>query len=583
AGGALGGLTVRSKEFGLLVGTTILSLVLLEFGFRLWGGVALLQFPNFRYANAIRIDLNEFSLYDAKVGWTTKPGLSFPTFSTVAYGIRRTNREQTGIRPGNILVVGSSFAAGSEVTDLESWPARVEAHLNQPVDNAAVGAYSMVQIILRAEQLLPVERPRILLIDTQMLAVEWNTYSVRDRPTPYFTIEGGQLVAHNDPVPILDLRDVRSDTFKNVIGHSYVVDRLMAALKPVWWYSASETVLRRSEGDDAEITCRLLANLKTKTDAAHVRPALVVSYSAPEIRASERSTNIQLIESCASTAGYQIIDVFERFREQYLHDQDALGRLYVKHGDAYGHFAPGGNDLVGRTIAESLSEDFVAPATNGSRNASFAPGDGRNLIAASEAIDTPSTSRSNAELARIDSKSGEAGEFLETATDGAAGRGAPPKPSEHYLVTAPVTLEAGPYTLSFEVKPIVAPLFRAQLLGKARGDDAMSGVIADVDFAHGVAPTTRMGLARELRGSVKPIGGGWYRVNMGAIMPGGDTQIILQLAGADDGKYDFLAGNESVALRAMQLERGQTASEYHPTKGMRESSDAKSSSSAAAK
>lgn len=559
---------MRLKELGLLVATTILSLVLLEFGFRLWGGVALLQFPNFRYTNAIRIDLNEASIYDAKVGWTVKPGLSSPTFTSLAYGIRRTNREQTGIRPGNILVVGSSFAVGSEVSDLESWPARLEARLNQPVENAAVGAYSMVQIILRAEQLLAVERPRILLIDTQMLAVQWNTYSVRASPTPYFTIEGGKLVAHNDPVPILDLRDVRSDTFKNAIGHSYVVDRLMATLKPVWWYSASETVIRRSEGDDAEITCRLLADLKTKTDAAHVRSALVVSYAFPEIKASERSANIQLIESCASAAGYQIIDVFERFRERYLHDRDAPGRLYVEHGDVYGHFAPEGNDLVARTIAESLSEDFVAPVTNSSQTAAFSPGDGRNLIAASEAIDTLFTSRPNVEFARIESKSGAAGEFLEAATDGAPEPAAPAKPAEHYMVTAPMTLEAGPYTLSFEVKPIAAPLFRVQLLSKGQGD-AINGVIADVDFARGIAPTTRVGLTRELRGSMKPIGDGWYRVTIGAIMPGGDAQIILQLASASDSKFVFLAANESIALRAMQLERGQTASDYHPTKGAR--------------
>jgi hypothetical protein len=353
-------------------------------------------------------------------------------------------------------------------------------------------------------------------------------------------------------------------------------------LKPVWWYSTSETVVGRSEGDDAEITCRLLADLKTKTDAAHVRPALVVSYSAPEIQASERSANVQLIESCASAAGYQIIDVFERFREQYLHDHDAPGRLYIKHGDVYGHFAPEGNDLVGRTIAESLSEDFVAPVTNGSRTASFSPGDGLNLLAASEAIDTLFTSRPNAEFARIESRSGEAGEFLETATGGAAGLLAPAKPAEHYVATPLIPLEAGSYTLSFEVKPIVAPLFRVQLLGRGRGD-AVNGVIADVDFARGKAPTTRIGLARELRGSMKPIGAGWYRVNVGAIMPGGDAQIILQLAGADEGKFNFLAANESIALRAMQLERGQTASEYHPTKETRESSDAKSSSSAAAK
>lgn len=66
---------------------------------------------------------------------------------------------------------------------------------------------------------------------------------------------------------------------------------------------------------------------------------------------------------------------------------------------------------------------------------------------------------------------------------------------------------------------------------------------------------------------MKPIGRARYRVNVRATMPGGDAQIILQLASADSDKFHFLATNESVALRAMQLERGETASEYHPTNG----------------
>ncbi len=67
-----------------------------------------------------------------------------------------------------ILVVGDSFGLGSDVIDAETWPAYLERMVGTQVINAAVGGYALDQIVLRAEDLVPLLRPRMLLVQTNL-------------------------------------------------------------------------------------------------------------------------------------------------------------------------------------------------------------------------------------------------------------------------------------------------------------------------------------------------------------------------------------------------------------------------------
>jgi hypothetical protein len=48
--------------------------------------------------------------------------------NTIALGIRKNRASDSDVRTGGVLVVGNSFAIGSQVNDEETWP----AHLGSP-------------------------------------------------------------------------------------------------------------------------------------------------------------------------------------------------------------------------------------------------------------------------------------------------------------------------------------------------------------------------------------------------------------------------------------------------------------------
>jgi hypothetical protein len=104
------------------------------------------------------------------------------------------------VQPGAILVVGDSFGAGSEVTDTDTWPAQLENKVGTRVLNAAVGGYGIDQSVLRAEELIPQLKPKMLIVQTNLAyGISSNRMSTAGgAPKPYFI---GKLKFMNTPVP----------------------------------------------------------------------------------------------------------------------------------------------------------------------------------------------------------------------------------------------------------------------------------------------------------------------------------------------------------------------------------------------
>jgi hypothetical protein len=75
-------------------------------------------------------------------------------------------------RRGQLLALGDSFTVGFGVGQREAWPARLEAGLagmsnstDPPrVINAGVSGYSLAQIRLTAQELVPLLRPRLIVV-----------------------------------------------------------------------------------------------------------------------------------------------------------------------------------------------------------------------------------------------------------------------------------------------------------------------------------------------------------------------------------------------------------------------------------
>ena len=348
--------TERRKNSLLLLTTVCLTLLLCEAALRLWHGRPLLELDNRRAAT--RFDLPGIGRYDSALGWSLKDRVDTPRFHTVEDGIRRNGPAQAGMRPGNILVVGSSFTSGVEVADDESWPAQLETLTGTPVDNAAVPAFALDQIVLRAEQLLPVARPRLLLVGMTRTSIDWTGDALRINPKPYFTVDGGTLRVHNIPVPS-PAQALPFEPVISALAYSYLLDRVMARLDPGGWYSRRVRVAN----DPVDISCRLLQRLKSRADALATRVMLVSEISAQKAQASDRPPpDLAKVEECARATGYRVVATFDAFRRAFAADAARFRSYYVinKSGPLT-HYSAVGNRLVAEMVAGALASDARLP------------------------------------------------------------------------------------------------------------------------------------------------------------------------------------------------------------------------------
>ena len=217
------------------------------------------------------------------LGWRLKSHTKSPGFNTLDYGFRSNGDPDAKAQTGGVLAVGSSFTAGSEVVDDQSWPAQLKELTGWNVNNGGQGGYQADQIVLLAEQLLPLIRPQVIVVDLIPGTIIGTGYASSGWLKPYFTIEKSELVAHNSPVPHSEA--VRSDHLdvKWYLGHFAVIDQFMAAFFANVWFTADGNSFATVSTDEVGVTCRLLERLKQKTDAADVRLIVYLQYGGLEI------------------------------------------------------------------------------------------------------------------------------------------------------------------------------------------------------------------------------------------------------------------------------------------------------------
>ena len=528
----------------MLVSAT-LGCLACEAGLRIASGVPVFQEANFRNKRVIQVLMSRLSAYDPLLGWTIVPRFESAGFNTLEYGIRR-NGPETTLRTGGTLVVGSSFAAGSGIADDETWPAALERLTGTPVLNAAVGGYSIDQIALRAEQLFPVLRPRTLVVEAMDASIRWNGYSSRSRPKPYFTVEDGRLIRHNVPVPTFAASGHETSRLRDVLGHSLVIDHVMAKLAPETWFAASQAVTTRVQTDEVEVSCKLLDRLKALAERHDARLLLLAHPSAQEVVGRDAPPDqLQLVTECAAAAGIQVAATFPAFKALWQADPDGFRKYFITHGDVYGHMSAQGTQEIAKVLAAALAR----PVEAGSRDVAAAlpgPGSGppQGLIPASEPLGRllPSNGLCTTEdvTGRTDSPPA-----LRISPIGSG--------SAHYVGMGPVQAGAGTLTFSFEVRPENVPVIKAQLY---QGENA---VIAEFDLERLTTLTTRLGKSRHLSAGVEATAGGWFRVRASGTFPGGATTMLVQVHGAD-GADQFTPRGESIVIRRVQLEQRGMAS-----------------------
>ncbi len=231
------------------------------------------------------------------------------------------------------------------------------------VINAGVGGYGFDQIVLRAEDLLPRLKPRILLVQTRLgFGISLNRMSIYGgAPKPYFVVRDGKLVLENEPVPRVAGGREDIGWLRSVLGYSYLVQYTMTRLDLLqWWVSSPMGTKYVLSNDEAvNVTCLLMRRLGELRDHSDVRVALVLQYAGTE--GIEPTLGWEAdrarVMTCAERQRLEVFDVLDALRAVYREQGlSSYKRLWFMHDNdrLYGHMSADGNRLVANLIFQQL-------------------------------------------------------------------------------------------------------------------------------------------------------------------------------------------------------------------------------------
>jgi hypothetical protein len=328
-----------------------------ELGYRLHSQRSVFVLNNWR---AWRIEYQAFGSagrFDPVLGWVFQEWHEGEGHNTVAHGLRRNPEEQGGrIGAGAILAVGGGFThGGRDVDDDETWPAQLERLISTPVLNGAVAGYATDQVVLRAEQLLPLVRPKTLIVGFVGEEIPHASLSSYGSSKPYFTLEGGELKYH-PPAP-LSVHDKATPAWqasvRDILGYSAVLDTVLGLVAPRYWTgTAGQPVFDRIDNDPAGVTCALLARLKRRTDNDGIGLLLFMQHGQRVITQKEQpGEDARKVVQCAATTGIEVVDQFETLRAMAFARRDGLRDLYTK-----GFMSAEGNRHAAELLARTISK-----------------------------------------------------------------------------------------------------------------------------------------------------------------------------------------------------------------------------------
>lgn len=352
------------KEIGgrvaLVVVSTLVSLLVLEVGIRVSRDPSLLWRWDNLIARYLRVEGGDdcTHVYDPLFGWRPGRNVAEDDYHTGPDGFRLTPRSATDPLAGpTILATGSSFTAGDEVADNETWPAYLQQETAHPVINAGVSSFALDQSVLYTQTLAARMKPGVVVVGFTPLDIEnleWAEVWSADKP--YFQLtEVGRLELKNVPVPF-DGQPCEPPRWARLFGWSALVDLVSRRLDVLdRWYFTSRRAM--PEGAGERLLCPLMARLH---DIG--APVLVVAHVGRSVwekpRPHERRRMLLALD-CARKAGLDTLDLFP-----------VLEKSIAEHGlDAYyrgDHHSPAGNRLIAGLIAEKLKR-LNASDRNGAR------------------------------------------------------------------------------------------------------------------------------------------------------------------------------------------------------------------------
>jgi hypothetical protein len=346
-------------KLAILATNILICAIVLEFAFRAYSGVTF-SLQDFRSQRILAVERGPYIEYDPLLGWKYVDHYSndkppFP-LSTIEYGIRRNSSADSNIRSGGALVVGDSFTMGAFVADDETWPAQLERLLGIPVLNAAVASYGIDTNVLRAEQLLPIVKPKLLIVGSTQ-GVYLLSFTSFNWSKPYFTMDDkGTLRLRNNPVPLPGHDRDKVSIAKRIFSYSYVVDYLMNRFAPLVWLSAADRQFKEIPTDKVHLACALLRRLKNDAEHFGARAILVLQHGADADMAKETDEQIA-VAACAKQLGFMVIDEYQTIHAILQSNSMTIEELYLREDGLWGHMTPKGNRLIAEIVGDVLTKE----------------------------------------------------------------------------------------------------------------------------------------------------------------------------------------------------------------------------------
>jgi hypothetical protein len=183
-----------------------------------------------------------------------------------------------------------------------------------------------------------------------------------------------------------------NDGFKQFLGHFAAIDRFMAAFFANFWFTSDGNNFLTVSTDEVGVTCRLLARLKQKTDAANVRLILYLQYPGMEIvdgsrvaagglYAAQRWVKNKLrplllgtppgapdwheasalVGQCARDLQIATVDEYPILRSLYETNADEWRTYYQLKDGALVHKSSLGNKEVAQLVAAAIGDLAASP------------------------------------------------------------------------------------------------------------------------------------------------------------------------------------------------------------------------------